>query len=65
MELLIKPHYKKDSFFIDTNKAFAESFGYDEAYNNMFKSNGNGEFTIKEIFLLPYVSHCNLNNQML
>lgn len=36
MELLIKPHYKKDSFFIDTNKAFAESFGYDEAYNNMF-----------------------------
>lgn len=36
MELLIKPHYKKDSFFIDTNKTFAESFRYDEAYNNTF-----------------------------
>ena len=22
MELLIKPHYKKDSFFVDTNKHF-------------------------------------------
>ena len=36
MKLLIKPHYKKDSFFIDTNKAFTESFRYDEAYNNTF-----------------------------
>ena len=36
MELLIKPHYKKDSFFIDTNKTFIESFRYDEAYNNTF-----------------------------
>ena len=36
MELLITPHYKKDSFFIDTNKAFTESFRYDEAYNNTF-----------------------------
>ena len=36
MELLIKPHYKKDSFFIDTNKTFAESFRYDEAHNNVF-----------------------------
>lgn len=36
MELFIKPHYKKDSFFIDTNKAFAESFRYDETYNNTF-----------------------------
>ena len=36
MELLIKPHYKKDSFFVDTNKTFSESFRYDEAYNNTF-----------------------------
>ena len=36
MKLLLKPHYKKDSFFIDTNKTFAESFRYDGAYNNTF-----------------------------
>lgn len=36
MELLITPHYKKDSFLIDTNKAFYESFRYDKAYNNTF-----------------------------
>lgn len=36
MELLIKPHYKKDSFFVDTNKTFSESFRYDKAYNNTF-----------------------------
>lgn len=30
MKLLIKPHYKKDSFFIDTNKAFTKSFRYDQ-----------------------------------
>ena len=36
MKLLIKPHYKKDSFFIDTNKSFIESFRYDETYNNIF-----------------------------
>lgn len=36
MKLLIKPHYKKDSFFIDTNEAFTESFRYDQTYNNTF-----------------------------
>ena len=36
MELLIKPHYRKDSFFIDTNKSFIESFRYNGTHNNIF-----------------------------
>ena len=36
MELSIIPHYKKDSFSVDTNKSFIESFRYDETYNNIF-----------------------------
>ena len=46
MELLIIPHYKKDSFSVDTNKSFIESFRYDDTYNNIFCFNAGFDLVL-------------------